>query len=155
MVWEKASSKELSSRELFPTSPPQRGKPTEHRASPDETTTTNQKPCRGAPTPLKASPSLPLKIPIIAKRLFKRHTPDRRKENVRSHQRSIPLGHKEIHESRGSARLRNSRMEKLSGAARRKAAWELVEDYWVKKKGKHPDELRLQRVVTRIQRPKR
>lgn len=42
--------------------------------------------------------------------------------------------------------------QKLSGAARRKAAWELVEDYWVKKKGKHPDELRLQKVITGIRR---
>jgi hypothetical protein len=45
--------------------------------------------------------------------------------------------------------------QKLSGATRRKAARELVEDYWVNKKGKHPDELRLQRVVTSIQRPQR
>lgn len=44
--------------------------------------------------------------------------------------------------------------QKLSGAARRKAAWELVYEYWVNKKGKHPDELRLQRVVTSIQRPR-
>ncbi len=39
-----------------------------------------------------------------------------------------------------------------SGAERRKAAWELVEDYWIGKKGKHPDELRLQRSVTNIRR---
>jgi hypothetical protein len=43
--------------------------------------------------------------------------------------------------------------QKLSGAARRKAAWELVEDYWVNKKGKHPDELRMKRVITSFQRP--
>jgi len=40
----------------------------------------------------------------------------------------------------------------VSGAERRKAAWELVEDYWIGKKGKHPDELRLQRSVTNIRR---
>ena len=45
--------------------------------------------------------------------------------------------------------------QKLSGAARRKAAWELVEDYWVNKKGKQPHELRLQRTITSIQRPRR
>jgi hypothetical protein len=38
----------------------------------------------------------------------------------------------------------------LSGAERRKAAWELVVDYWVEMKGKHPDELRLQRSVTKL-----
>lgn len=42
--------------------------------------------------------------------------------------------------------------QKLSGADRRKAAWELVEDYWVGMKGMKPDELRLQRVITNIQR---
>lgn len=40
----------------------------------------------------------------------------------------------------------------LSGAERRKAAWELVTDYWVGMKGKHPDELRLQRSVTTLKR---
>lgn len=40
----------------------------------------------------------------------------------------------------------------LSGAERRKAAWELVVDYWVGMKGMHPDELRLQRSVTRLSR---
>lgn len=42
--------------------------------------------------------------------------------------------------------------QKLSGAARRKAAWELVEDYWINKKGKTADELRLRRVITGFQR---
>ena len=42
--------------------------------------------------------------------------------------------------------------QKLSGAERRKAAWELVTDYWVGMKGKHPDELRLQRSVTKLTR---
>lgn len=40
----------------------------------------------------------------------------------------------------------------LSGAERRKAAWELVVDYWVGTKGAHPDELRLQRSVTHLSR---
>jgi len=40
----------------------------------------------------------------------------------------------------------------VSGAARRQAAWELVVDYWVGKKGKHPDELRLQRSITHLRR---
>ncbi|PAW63205.1 MAG: hypothetical protein B9S38_17870 [Verrucomicrobiia bacterium Tous-C4TDCM] len=30
------------------------------------------------------------------------------------------------------------------------AAWELVTDYWIGMKGKHPDELRLQRSVTQV-----
>jgi len=38
----------------------------------------------------------------------------------------------------------------LSGAERRKAAWELVTDYWVGMKGMNPDELRLQRSVTKL-----
>lgn len=33
-------------------------------------------------------------------------------------------------------------------AARHKAAWELVYDYWVGKKGMTPNELRLQRSIT-------
>lgn len=40
----------------------------------------------------------------------------------------------------------------LSGSERRKAAWELVVDYWVGKKGMNPDELRLQRSVTNLRR---
>jgi hypothetical protein len=40
----------------------------------------------------------------------------------------------------------------LSGAKRREAAWELVVDYWVGMKGLHPDELRLQRSVTKLTR---
>jgi hypothetical protein len=39
-----------------------------------------------------------------------------------------------------------------SGAARRQAAWELVYDYWIGMKKLKPDELRLQRTVTKIQR---
>lgn len=35
---------------------------------------------------------------------------------------------------------------------RLQAAWELVYDYWVGMKEMHPDELRLQRTVTSIQR---
>ncbi len=42
--------------------------------------------------------------------------------------------------------------QKVSGAKRREAAWELVVDYWVGMKGKHPDELRLQRSVTKLTR---
>ncbi|WP_435894869.1 hypothetical protein [Oceaniferula spumae] len=42
--------------------------------------------------------------------------------------------------------------QKLSGAARRQAAWELVYDYCVGVKGMNPDELRLQKTVTRIRR---
>ncbi len=38
----------------------------------------------------------------------------------------------------------------MSGKRRREAAWELVVDYWVGMKGKHPDELRLQRSVAHI-----
>ena len=38
----------------------------------------------------------------------------------------------------------------LSGSERRKAAWELVFDYWVGMKGMDPDELRLQRSVTNL-----
>ena len=37
--------------------------------------------------------------------------------------------------------------QEVSGAARRKAAWELVTDYWCGMKGMHPDKLRLQRAV--------
>ena len=33
-------------------------------------------------------------------------------------------------------------------AARHKAAWELVTEYWIEHKKKHPDELRFQRSVT-------
>ena len=44
--------------------------------------------------------------------------------------------------------------QKQSGAARRQAAWELVYDYWVGLKKMDPNELRLQRVVTGIQRPR-
>lgn len=40
----------------------------------------------------------------------------------------------------------------VSGAERRKAAWELVVDYWVRIKGKNADELRLQRSVTNLRR---
>lgn len=40
--------------------------------------------------------------------------------------------------------------QSLSGAARRKAAWELVYDYWVGMKHMNPDELRLQRSVIRL-----
>jgi hypothetical protein len=40
----------------------------------------------------------------------------------------------------------------LSGEERRKAAWELVTDYWIGMKEKHPDELRLQRSVTKLTR---
>lgn len=40
-------------------------------------------------------------------------------------------------------------------AARMAAAWELVTDYWIGLKGKHPDELRLQRSVTHFRRGKR
>ncbi len=40
----------------------------------------------------------------------------------------------------------------LSGSERRKAAWELVVDYWVGMKGMNPDELRLQRSVTKLTR---
>ncbi|MEM1082514.1 MAG: hypothetical protein AAGI48_00190 [Verrucomicrobiota bacterium] len=40
----------------------------------------------------------------------------------------------------------------LGGAERRKAAWELVYDYWVGMKKMHPDELRLQRSVTKLER---
>ena len=37
-------------------------------------------------------------------------------------------------------------------AARLAATWELVFDYWVGMKGMHPDELRLQRTVTKLTR---
>ena len=42
--------------------------------------------------------------------------------------------------------------QKVSGAERRKAAWELVHDYWVGMQNKHPDELRLQRSITNFRR---
>ena len=42
--------------------------------------------------------------------------------------------------------------QKVSGADHRKAAWELVTDYWCGMKAKHPDEVRLQRSVTNIKR---
>jgi len=45
--------------------------------------------------------------------------------------------------------MRNSQIkawQKVSGAKRRAAAWQLVLDYWAKK-GYGPDELRLQRTV--------
>jgi hypothetical protein len=35
---------------------------------------------------------------------------------------------------------------------RLQAAWDLVVEYWVGMKGMHPDELRLQRTVTSVQR---
>jgi hypothetical protein len=37
-------------------------------------------------------------------------------------------------------------------AARLAATWELVFDYWVGMKGKHPDELRLQRSIAHLRR---
>lgn len=40
--------------------------------------------------------------------------------------------------------------QNVSGAERRQAAWELVYDYWVGMKDMHPDELRLQRSVTKL-----
>lgn len=42
--------------------------------------------------------------------------------------------------------------QKLTGAERRKAAWELVYDYWVGMKKVEPNELRLQRTVTNLTR---
>ena len=42
--------------------------------------------------------------------------------------------------------------QEAGSAARLEAAWELVTDYWVGKKGKDRDELRLQRTVTDIRR---
>ncbi len=47
-----------------------------------------------------------------------------------------------------SRAYRIQQWQDAGAAARHKAAWELVEDYWVDKKGKHPDELRLQRSIT-------
>ena len=41
--------------------------------------------------------------------------------------------------------------QKLTGAERRSAAWELVLDYWAGR-GRSPDELGLQRTTTSIQR---
>lgn len=40
--------------------------------------------------------------------------------------------------------------QEKSGAERREAAWELVEEYWVGSQGKTTDELRLQRTVARL-----
>ncbi|NJM36731.1 MAG: hypothetical protein HC845_02010 [Akkermansiaceae bacterium] len=40
----------------------------------------------------------------------------------------------------------------LSGAERRQAAWELVYDYWVGMEKMNPNELRLQRSVTKLTR---
>ncbi|MEK7950950.1 hypothetical protein [Luteolibacter soli] len=40
----------------------------------------------------------------------------------------------------------------VSGAERRKAAWDLVLDYWVGVKGMDPDELRLQKSITHLRR---
>ena len=45
--------------------------------------------------------------------------------------------------------------QKVSGARRRQAAWELVRDYLIDVKGKQPAELRLQRTVTSVQRARR
>lgn len=42
--------------------------------------------------------------------------------------------------------------QSVSGAARRQAAWELVYDYWVNIKKIDPNELRLQRSVTKLTR---
>ena len=42
--------------------------------------------------------------------------------------------------------------QKVTGAERRKAAWELVYDYWVGMKNINPDELRLQRSITNFRR---
>ena len=47
--------------------------------------------------------------------------------------------------------MRNYRIQQwqeASGADRRKAAWELVYDYWVGMQKMNPDELRLQRTIT-------
>lgn len=38
--------------------------------------------------------------------------------------------------------------QKAGAAARHKAAWELVTDYWIGMKKMHPDELRFQRSIT-------
>jgi len=48
--------------------------------------------------------------------------------------------------------LQNQEWQNVSGAARRQAAWELVEDYWVNQRAMSPDELRLQRAITNGQR---
>jgi len=42
--------------------------------------------------------------------------------------------------------------QNVSASERRQAAWELVYDYWVGMKKIHPDELRLQRSVTKLTR---
>ena len=42
--------------------------------------------------------------------------------------------------------------QKVSGAERRKAAWELAYDYWVNIKKINPNELRLQRSITNFRR---
>jgi len=42
--------------------------------------------------------------------------------------------------------------QKVSGAQRRQAAWELAYDYWVNIQNKNPDELRLQRSITNFRR---
>jgi len=51
-------------------------------------------------------------------------------------------------EERRAYRIRQ--WQEAGCAARLQAAWELIEEYWVGKKGMHPDELRLQRSVTHI-----
>ncbi|MCP5538201.1 MAG: hypothetical protein H7A51_18460 [Akkermansiaceae bacterium] len=46
--------------------------------------------------------------------------------------------------------FRIQQWQNVTGAERRQAAWELVYDYWVGMKKMHPDELRLQRTVTKL-----
>jgi hypothetical protein len=47
-----------------------------------------------------------------------------------------------------SRKYRINQWQEAGCEARLTAAWELVTDYWCGMKGKHPDELRLQRSVT-------
>ncbi|MDB0056033.1 hypothetical protein N9874_00040 [Akkermansiaceae bacterium] len=44
--------------------------------------------------------------------------------------------------------------QEAGDSARRAAAWEIVVDDWVNQKGKHPDELRMKRVITSFKRGK-
>jgi len=51
-------------------------------------------------------------------------------------------------------RFQVQQWQEWGAAARHKAAWELVTDYWIGMKKLHPDELRFQRSITSFKRGK-
>jgi hypothetical protein len=104
------------------------------------------------PSPQPRAFDQPFEFPNIAKLSSRRHTLPQEMATPTKDRSHWVVKKFTSHEDLRAFGIKE--WQKLSGAARRKAAWELVEDYWVNKKGKHPDELRLQRVITSFQRPR-